>query len=160
MPAAPLPPRSRCSNAAPAAIRRASPTPSWSSLGSTARTARRRRRKRYSRMRGGSSARPRTKSANANAGCDRRPLWHSIQAGAVALGGHPLALDRVGADLLGDDAAERRPFAARDVFFRVPQIGADQRLAAVEIHFFGGDQDAAARHLAVDGERPQQRRIG
>ena len=43
--------------------------------------------------------------------------------------------------------------------FRVPQIGADQRLAAVEIDLLGGDQDAAARRLAVDRAGFEQRRI-
>src|SRR5436309_3366872 len=83
----------------------------------------------------------------------------SVEPGAVALRGHPLALDRVGADLLGDNAAERRPLPLRQVLFRVPQIGADQRLAAMEIDFLGGDQDAAARHLALDRAGFQQRRV-
>src|SRR5204862_1505672 len=52
-----------------------------------------------------------------------------------------------------------RPLALWQVLVRVPQIGADQGLAAVEIDLFGGNQDAAARHLAVDGERLQQSRI-
>jgi hypothetical protein len=74
--------------------------------------------------------------------------------------GQTLALYGVSADLLGDDAAERRPLALRQLLLRVPQIGADQRLAAVEINLLGGDQDAAPRHLAIDGERLQQGRIG
>src|SRR5437763_9085939 len=75
----------------------------------------------------------------------------SVKPGPVTLRGHPLALDRIGADLLGDDAAERRPLAFRHMFVRIPQIGPDQRLAAVAIDFLGGDQDAASRHFAVDG---------
>src|SRR5205823_113701 len=84
----------------------------------------------------------------------------SVKPRPIALRGHPLALDRIGPDLLGDDAAERRPFAFRHMLLRVPQVGADQRLAAVKVDFLGGDQDAAARHLAVDGAGFEQRRIG
>src|SRR5712691_8778350 len=84
----------------------------------------------------------------------------SVEPGAVALGGVAFGfLDRAFADLLGDDAAERGELRLSDVFFGVPQIGADQRLAAVEINFLGGDEDAAARHLAVDGARFEQRGI-
>src|SRR5580704_7995284 len=83
-----------------------------------------------------------------------------VEPRAVALGGEPLALLGVGADLLGDDAAERWPLTARDMLLRVPKVGADQRLAAVKIDLLGGHQDAAARHLAVDRERLQQRRVG
>lgn len=48
-----------------------------------------------------------------------------IKTGAVALRGHPLALDGVAADLLGDDAAERGELGLRGVLFRVPQVGSD-----------------------------------
>src|SRR5579872_1481979 len=85
------------------------------------------------------------------------PDTGSVKPGAVALGGHAFALFGVGADLLGNDAAERWPFATRHMLFRVPQIGADQRLAAVEIHLVGADQDAAARHLAVNRAGFEQR---
>src|SRR5947207_1177944 len=84
----------------------------------------------------------------------------SVKPRPIALRGHPLALNRIGPDLLGDDAAERRPVALRHMLVRVPQIGADQSLAAVEIDFLRGDQDAASRHLAVDGAGFEQRRTG
>src|SRR5712691_994782 len=93
---------------------------------------------------------------------DVRGLRHasSVEPGAVALGGVALGgLDRAFADLLGDDAPERGEIRLRDVLLRVPQIGADQRLAAVEIDLVGGDQDAAARHLAVDRAGFEQCRV-
>src|SRR5205085_8563170 len=99
---------------------------SWNSPASTGRTARKRRPKRPLAMQSASSTRPKTKSAAASVGCD--PV---SRGGAVALGRQALALDGIGADLLGDDAAERRPLALWQVLVRVPQIGADQGLAAV-----------------------------
>jgi len=70
-------------------------------------------------------------------------------------------LDRTAlVDLLGDDAAQRREVRLGDLLFRVPQIGADQRLAAMKIDFLGGDQDATARRFALHRGGFEQRRVG
>src|ERR1700721_2775916 len=82
----------------------------------------------------------------------------SVEPRDVAFLGHALSLFRLDllADLLGDDDAKRGEILARDVLFRIPQIRADQRLAAVEINLVGSHQDAAARRLAVDRGRAEQ----
>src|SRR5947209_17824435 len=153
-------PPSRSLSAAPGARPCAWPMSRSNCPGYTAGGARTPRLTPPSKTRAASSTRPRPKSTSASARSSRQERAGSIESRSVALRRHALALDRVGADLLGDDAAERRPLAFRDVLLRVPQIRPDQRLAAMEIDLFGGDQAAAPRHLAVDRQRLQQRRIG
>ena len=43
---------------------------------------------------------------------------------------------------------------------RVPQIGADQRLAAVEIDLFGGDENPAAWDFAINCQWIEKLRVG
>src|SRR5262249_473246 len=136
----------------------------WNWRVSIARTAKKRKRPRA--MRSESSTRQKTRSAAANAASQPARISKAGSGSSRRWGARP----RPGtspsarawwgrAKLGGDDAAERRPLTFRQMLLRVPEIGADQRLAAMEIDFFGGDQDAAARRLAVDGKRFEQGRV-
>src|SRR5271157_2949720 len=115
-----------------------------------------------------SSISPKTKSESASvessrrqAGLSGRVADASVKSILVAFCRVSLGfLDADAANLVGKDAAERRELAAADLFLRVPQVGADQRLATMKINLVGRHQYPAAGDLAVDRKRFEQRRIG